>query len=150
MPADIQEDTLKNVLAFYEKKEEEVIPILQETQGIFGYLPEPAIRLIAEFLGVSVGRVYSVASFYNQFRLIPLGRNMVTVCRGTACHIRGAPEILEVIGNTLGLREGETSPDLEHTLETVACLGCCALAPAVKVNHRVYGQLTREMVKELF
>lgn len=150
MAEEFDTEALENILAFYDKKPEELIPILQESQGLYGYLPEQAMKLIAKFLDVSVGKVYSVASFYNQFRLIPLGRTMVTVCRGTACHIRGAPQILEEIGNKLGLKEGETSADLEYTVETVACLGCCALAPAVKVKNRIHGQCTREKVKELF
>lgn len=147
---DFGEDELKNVLSLYERNKAELIPILQETQAIFGYLPEQAIKLIAEFLQISVGEVYSVASFYNQFRLLPLGRNIVTVCRGTACHIRGAPAILEEVSKILGLKEGETSPDLEYTLDTVACMGCCALAPCLRVNSKVYGKLTIDKVREIF
>ena len=150
MQEDFQEDVLRNVLALYEGKKGELIPILHEAQGIFGYLPKQAIELIAGFLNISVGKVYSVASFYNQFRLMPLGRNIVTVCRGTACHISGAPQVLEEISRRLELKESETSPDLEYTLDTIACMGCCALALCVKVNHRVYGQMTREKARELF
>ncbi len=143
-------EALSGVLMFYEGKRSELIPILQETQGIFGYLPEEPIQMIADFLHISKGEVYAVASFYNQFRLIPLGRNMVTLCRGTACHIQGAPQILAEISKALNLKEGETSPDLEYTLETVACIGCCALAPCVKVNHKIYGNLTTARTRELF
>ncbi len=150
MAEDFQKDALSNILALYEGKKEEIIPILQETQGIFGYLPEQAITFIAEFLNIGVGKIYSVASFFNQFRLIPLGRNIVTVCRGTACHIRGAPQIIEEISKKLGLKEGETSADLEYTLDTVACIGCCALAPCFKIDYKVYGQMTQEKVRELF
>ena len=143
-------EALNGILMFYEGKREELIPILQETQGIYGYLPEEPIEMIANFLKIKKGEVYSVASFYNQFRLIPLGRNMVTLCRGTACHIRGAPQILEEISKAINLKEGETSSDLEYTLETVACIGCCALAPCVKINHKIYGDLTPTKTKELF
>ena len=143
-------EALNGILMFYEGKREELIPILQETQGIYGYLPEEPIEMIANFLKIKKGEVYSVASFYNQFRLIPLGRNMVTLCRGTACHIRGAPQILEEISKAINLKEGETSLDLEYTLETVACIGCCALAPCVKVNHKIYGDLTPAKTRELF
>lgn len=141
---------LQSVLMFYEGKKEELIPILQETQGIYGYLPKEAMNLIADFLKVNVGHVYSVASFFNQFRLMPLGRKIVTVCRGTACHIRGAPQVFEAISKTLGLKEGETSEDLEYTLESVACIGCCALAPCVKVNYKVYGEVSKDKVEEIF
>ena len=150
MSDEFGEEALRGILVFYEGKRRELIPILQETQGINGWLPEKAIQLIANFLHITEGQVRSVASFYNQFRLMPLGRNMVTVCRGTACHIRGAAQILEDIGKSLGLKEGETSSDLEYTLESVACIGCCALAPVVKVNHKLYGEMTREKAPELF
>ncbi len=143
-------EALSGILMFYEGKRSELIPILQEAQGIFGYLPEGPIKAIAEFLKISKGEVYLVASFYNQFRLIPLGRNIVTLCRGTACHIVGAPQILEEISKAINLKEGETSEDLEYTLETVACIGCCALAPCVKINHKIYGHLTPAKTKELF
>ncbi len=145
-----RDEVLRGILAFYEGKRRELIPILQETQGIFGYLPKEAIRLIASFLHIPEGQVYSVASFYKQFRLMPLGRNMVSVCRGTACHIKGASQVFNEISKGLGLKEGETSSDLEYTLETVACIGCCALAPCVKVNHKVHGELTREKAREIF
>lgn len=145
-----REEPLREILVFYEGKRSELIPLLQETQGIYGWLSEGAIRVIASFLHITEGQVYSVASFYNQFRLMPLGRKVVTVCRGTACHIRGAPQILDEIGKVLNLKEGETSPDLEYTLESVACVGCCALAPVVKVNYKVYSEVTREKVAEIF
>jgi NADH-quinone oxidoreductase subunit E len=146
----LSEDALRGILAFYEGKRSELIPVLQETQGVFRYLPKEAIRLIADFLHITEGQVYSVASFYRQFRLMPLGKNVVTVCRGTACHIRGAPQVSDEISKSLGLKEGETSTDMEYTLESVACIGCCALAPVVKVNHKLYGELTREKARELF
>ena len=150
MQDSFSDDTLRSILMFYEGRREELIPILQETQGIYGYLPKEAIQLIADFLNLNEGHIYSVASFFNQFRLMPLGRKVVTVCRGTACHIRGAPQIFEEISHVLGLKEGETSSDLEYTLESVACIGCCALAPCIKVNYKVYGEMTKEKVKEIF
>ena len=143
-------ETLSGIFEFYEGKRSELIPILQETQGVFGYLPEEPIRVIADFLKITMGEIYSVASFYNQFRLIPLGRKIVTLCRGTACHIRGAPQILDEISKAINLKEGETSADLEYTLETVACIGCCALAPCFKVNHKIYGDVTPAKTREIF
>src|SRR3972149_9970201 len=102
-------ETLSGIFEFYEGKRSELIPILQEAQGVFGYLPEEPIRIIADFLKITTGEIYSVASFYNQFRLIPLGRNIVTLCRGTACHIRGAPQILEEISKAINLNGGASA-----------------------------------------
>jgi len=150
MSDEFGEEALRGILVFYQGQRNELIPILQEAQGIHGWLPEKAIQLIADFLHIAQGEVLSVASFYSQFRLMPLGRNIVTVCRGTACHIQGAAQILEEIGKSIGLRDGETSADLEYTLESAACIGCCALAPVVKVNHKIYGEMTPEKAAELF
>ncbi len=147
---ELEEELLREILSFYQGNRGEIIPILLEIQGNFGYLPEEAIQMVANFLNIAVGEIYSVASFYAQFRLIPLGRNRVTVCRGTACYIRGAPRILGEAEKVLDLKEGETSADLKYTLETVACFGCCALAPVMKINNAVHGEMTREKVRELF
>jgi len=147
---ELEEELLREILSFYQGSRGETIPILLEIQGNFGYLPEESIQLVASFLNITEGEIYSVASFYSQFRLIPLGRNRVMVCRGTACHIRGAPDILKEVEKVLGLKEGETSPDLEYTLETVACFGCCALAPVIKINNKVHGEMTPGKVRKLF
>ena len=106
------EERLKVVFSSYDGKEEELIPILQQVQEEFGYLPEQATSEIAKFTGAPESRVYSVATFYTQFRFTPIGRNHVMVCRGTACHVRGAPRILEELENQLGIKEGETTPDM--------------------------------------
>lgn len=145
-----EEQLLREILSLYKGKRGELIPILLRVQTNFGYLPEKTRKLIARFLNITEGQVYSVASFYSQFRLAPLGRQRVTVCRGTACHIRGAPQILEEAKKMLGLREGETSADLEYTLETVACIGCCALAPCIRINRDVHGEMNLEKVRGLF
>jgi NADH-quinone oxidoreductase subunit E len=141
---------LKDILASYRGNRSELVPILQEVQESLGYLPENAMINIAKFVGVPESHVYSVASFYAQFRLLPLGRKRIAVCRGTACHIRGAPQILNNIEKIIGLKEGETSADLEYTLETVACIGCCALAPCIRINKEVYGEMTPEKAQVLF
>jgi len=120
----------------------ELLPILLDVQSKVGYLPEEGVRDIAQYLGTDVGEVYSVASFYSQFRLTPIGRYHIQVCRGTACHIRGAPKILGEMESQTGISEGETSEDMQYSLETVACMGCCALAPVIKVNSDVHGELT--------
>lgn len=147
---ELEEELLREILSFYRGQRGELIPILLEVQTNFSYLPREAILLIASFLNITEGQVHSVASFYSQFRLLPLGRKRVTLCRGTACHIRGAPQILEGIEKALGLKEGETSSDLEYTLEAVACIGCCALAPCIRINRDVYAEMTPEKVRELF
>lgn len=144
------EQCLKAILSSYEGKRHELIPILQQVQAEFGYLPEEVMLEIAEYVGVPESRVYAVASFYAQFRFSPMGRNRVMVCRGTACHVRGAPRILEEVKRELSVQEGETTPDLEYTLETVACIGCCALAPCVMINKKVEAKMTSKKVAELF
>ena len=128
---------------------DKLVPVLLALQTSFGYLPEDTIRRTAGFLGMAVGQVYAVASFYERFQLKPVGRQRVTVCRGTACHIRGAPQIVTEIEKRLNLKEGETSADLEYTLETVACIGCCALAPVLKVNEAVHGAMTARKAREV-
>lgn len=145
-----EETLLREILSLYKGKQNELIPILLQIQANFGYLPQKAIKVVSRFLNIPEGKIYSVASFYAQFRLTPLGRKRVTICRGTACHIRGASQILREASSLLGLKEGETSSDLEYTLETVACIGCCALAPCLKINERVYGEMTPEKVRKLF
>ncbi|MEW6573573.1 MAG: NADH-quinone oxidoreductase subunit NuoE, partial [Bacillota bacterium] len=128
----------------------EIIPILQKVQSGLGYLPEKAVAEIAKYLHLPPSDVYAVASFYDQFRLQPLGRRRIAVCRGTACHVRGAPQILKQIETITLLKEGDTSADLEYTLETVGCIGCCALAPCVRVNKDVFGEMTPAKVNKLF
>ena len=134
------------ILSCYEQESGKLVPILLDVQTGIGYLPEEAMEAVARFLDITVGQIYSVASFYAQFRLTPVGRHRVTVCRGTACHIRGAPDILRQIEDEIGIPEGETSSDLEYTLESVACIGCCALAPCIKINEDVHGEMTMQKV----
>jgi NADH-quinone oxidoreductase subunit E len=146
----MEEKLVEQILRSYRGNRKELVSILQEVQDELGYLPEKAMLNIAKFIRVPESHVYAVASFYAQFRLLPLGKKRVTVCRGTACHIRGAPQILNTIEKTIGIKEGETSDDLEYTLETVACFGCCALAPCIRINKDVSGEMTPERVEELF
>lgn len=142
-------ETVRQILARHSAAQDQLLPILIDVQEEIGYLPEEGVALIAEHLGGNSGQIYSVASFYSQFRLTPVGRNHIKLCRGTACHIRGAPRILSELEAATGLAEGETSADLEYTLETVACIGCCALAPALKVNEDVHGEVTTSRAKEI-
>lgn len=146
----LEERLLRDILASYHGSRSDLIPILLEVQAKFSYLPEEAIQHIASFLSITEGEIYSLVSFYAQFRLTPIGRQLVTVCRGTACHIHGAPQILGGIEEAIGIREGETRSDLEYTLESVACIGCCALAPCIKINNEVHGEMTPKKAEELF
>ena len=142
-------ETVRLILARHTATPDRLLPILIDVQEEVGYLPEEGVAAIADFLGSDAGQIYSVASFYSQFRLTPVGRHHIRLCRGTACHVRGAPRILDELATATGLAEGETSADLKYTLETVACIGCCALAPAVKVNDDVHGEVTPDRAREI-
>ena len=132
-----------------EKKRDSLIPVLQETQQRFGHLPEPVMKKIARHLDVPLTRVYGVATFYSQFRFEPLGKYVVKVCHGTACHVNGSVNISQVMRDELDVEEGETTADGLVTFERVACLGCCSLAPVIMVNDKVYGKLTPDKVREI-
>ncbi|OGN96103.1 MAG: hypothetical protein A2Z77_09280 [Chloroflexi bacterium RBG_13_51_36] len=127
-----------------------LISLLQKIQGEFGYIPPQSIPLIARSLGLFPSQVQGVISFYTQLYTQPRGRNVVRVCRGTACHVRGGKTILKLVKQRLGIEEGETSPDFEYTLETVACIGVCALAPNIVVSDHVHGHMNPKKVEQLF
>ena len=143
------QERLNEILSSYQGKKEELIPILQQVQQVFGYLPEPAMKRIAKFLKLPESTVFGVGTFYAQFKLVPSGRNIIRVCRGTACHVRGGARILREVEKHLGIKPGESSPDLEYCLETVACFGACALAPVVVVDKDVYGRVATTKVKDI-
>lgn len=147
------EETVTNrvdeILASYTGEKAELIPILQQVQQVLGYLPEEAMSQIAEFVDVPECTVFGIVTFYAQFKLVPTGRNVIKVCRGTGCYVRGAPRLLDEVEKALGIKDGETTPDMEYTLETVACFGSCALAPVMVVNDRVYGRMTPDKVKKI-
>ena len=143
-------DQVAEAVVPYREERGALITMLQQVQERVGYLPKEAVYEMANLLGVSASEIFGVLSFYAQFRTTPRGRNIVTVCRGTACHVRGGARILRQTQNRLGIREGETTPDLEYTLETVACIGACALAPNILINEDTYGQMTVKKVQELF
>jgi len=142
------DERLNAILSRYEGRKHEVIPILQAVQRQFGYLQEETLRDVADFAGVPESQVYAVATFYAQFRFTPIGKKHVMVCRGTACHVRGAPRILQEIENQLGIKEGETTDDLEYSLETVACIGACGLSPCIMINEKVEASLTPKKVSK--
>ncbi|UCE97261.1 MAG: NADH-quinone oxidoreductase subunit NuoE [Dehalococcoidia bacterium] len=141
---------INSILSDFSQERGNLIPILQHVQEKFGYLPEEAIQAIADFLHVSSSTVYSVSTFYTQFKLTPLGEEVVKICRGTACHVRGGPTLQRDIERRLSIKPGETTKDMKYSLETVACVGACALAPVMIVNNRVYGKMTPKKVAELF
>ncbi len=144
------QEELAEVLAPYKGTKGSLIPVLQKVQEKLGYLPEEAVSEIAKFLRVSSSEVFGTLTFYAQFRTTPTGRNRVTVCRGTACHVRGGARVLDAVKRELGIDEGETTPDLEYTIETVACIGACALAPTMRINMDTYGRLNPKKVPEIF
>ena len=143
------DECVDSILATFQNKAEELIPILQQVQHEYGYIPDRAIHKVARYLRLSEITVYGVATFYAQFKLIPMGRNVVKVCRGTACHVRGTEKILDHLEKELHTRPGETSTDGEYSLETVACFGACALAPVMVVNDTVYGKMTTQKVSNI-
>ncbi len=134
-------------LSAFTVQRSQLLPILQHIQGHHGYLPKLALQMVADYLGVTIGKVYGVATFYNQFKFNPPGRNPIKVCLGTACHVKGGEIILENFERRLGIKEGQTTSDREYSLERVACIGCCALAPAVVVNDKVEAYVTPSKVE---
>lgn len=146
--ADVQ-DKLKEIFSRYHGDRQELIPILQETQAQFRYLPAAAMREIAKFLRIPESTAYGVSTFYAQFKLTPIGRRVIRICRGTACHVRGASKVLSEMEKRLGIKPGETTNDLEYTLETVACIGACALAPTMTIDNETYGKMSTKKVAEV-
>jgi NADH-quinone oxidoreductase subunit E len=149
MEPDVREQ-LDKILSQYDGESADLIPILQEAQGRFGYLSKEVMREAAKFLRLPESTVYGVSTFYAQFKLTPSGKKIVRVCRGTACHVRGGVRILREVEKQLGIRPGETTDDMEYTLETVACIGACALAPNIVIDNQTYGRLTTRKVAEIF
>ncbi|MEG6615300.1 NADH-quinone oxidoreductase subunit NuoE [Peptococcaceae bacterium 1198_IL3148] len=139
---DANHKALKAALDKYKDSQGALIPLLQEAQDIYGYLPQNVMEQIAKALRIPLSKVYGVTTFYAQFHLKPRGRHVIRVCTGTACHVQGADKVLKGIEEALGIKNGETTDDLRYTLETVACLGACGLAPAMMVNEDTYGRLT--------
>ncbi len=144
------EKGLLEVLSSYQGIRSELIPILQDIQSNFGYLPEEIIEEVSKFTRVPVSEIYGVASFYSQFRFTPKGNNHIMVCTGTACHVKGADKIVEGIERHLDIGEGGVTSDREYSLESVGCLGCCALAPCATVNDDIKSNITIKDIKKIF
>jgi len=141
---------IEKIIAGYRGQKWALIPLVEEIQDKVGYIPPEIIPVIADALGLFPSQVQAVITFYSQLYTEPRGRNIVRVCRGTACHVRGGKSILKLTKQHLGLDEGETSDDMEYTLETVACIGVCALAPNLMVNKETHGNMNPKKIARLF
>lgn len=141
----IMEETVER----YGGNPEALLMILQDISEHYRYLPPPVIPWLARKLGVSQSRIYGVATFYKSISLEPRGKYVIHVCRGTACHVRGADRVMEALEDTLGLQEGQTTPDMLFTLESVRCLGCCASGPVIMVNRETHGGIDRNAAARL-
>lgn len=139
----------EEIFSHYKRGRDKLIPILQDLQRFHGYLPRDAMAAAARFCNVSPVEVYGVATFYAQFKLSPVGKNKIMVCQGTACHVMGGARVLDEVQRRLGVRPGETTKDGMYTLETVACIGACALAPAMVVNTETHGRMKAEKIMEV-
>ena len=143
------QERLSKVLAPYYRQKGATIPVLQKVQEELGYLPEEAISEIATFLGLSKNEVYGVASFYAQFRFERQGEHKIRCCQGTACYVQGGQRILEAVEKELGIQPGETTEDYKFSLERVACVGCCALAPVMVMDETVHSKVTGAKARQI-
>ena len=142
-------EELDKTLEEYGKAEGSIITILQKAQEIFGFLPREVMEYIAGAMKLKPAKVYGVATFYTQFRFEPIGKYLIMLCMGTACHVNGAKFIEEALFDELGISDGETTQDGLFTLNNVACIGCCSLSPVMMINGETYGLLTRDKVGEI-
>jgi len=149
MSTALQKRPIEEVIAGYPPSREHLISILQEVQGEYGYLSRDSINRISDYLKLPSSKVFGVATFYNQFKLNAPGRIQIQICRGTACHVKGSLNLLDALTAALGIEVGQTTKDGKFSLETVACLGCCSIAPAIMVNGRFFGRLGKKSVEEL-
>ncbi len=136
-----QLEQLGEIINKYRNEDGSLIPVLQQTQALYGWLPSEALQLISKELDVPMSKVYGVVTFYSQFYLKPRGRHIIKSCQGTACHVKGSKNMLQALENTLGVEAGNTTEDMKFTLETVACLGTCFLAPVVMIDEDYFGDV---------
>ena len=139
---EIQESKIKSFVTKYNSEKKALISILQDIQEEYNYLPQDALRIVSETTGIPLIDIVGVATFYRAFSLEPRGRHLVTVCLGTACHVRGGLKILEEFEKKLNIKAGETTEDRKFSLQTVACLGCCAIGPVVVIDDKYHAQTT--------
>jgi NADH-quinone oxidoreductase subunit E len=143
------EDKIKEIVSRYAAEKRFSLAIMQDIQREFGYIPKEAIRAVSEYLGIRMARLYGMATFYKALSLKPKGKYAIKVCDGTACHIRSSLTILDEIKSALGVREGDVTPDGLFSVETVNCLGACALAPAMLINEEYHGKLKLQDVRDI-
>lgn len=144
-----QEKELKKFIEEHKNDKGPLIMIMQEAQKIYGYLPIEVQTIISKGLGIPVERVYEVATFYAQFNLEPKGKYQISVCLGTACYVKGSAKVLEAIENQLGIKSGECTADRKFSIDSCRCLGACGLAPVMRVNDEVFGNMTPDKVKKV-
>lgn len=143
------DERIAAIIDKYSGEKGQLISILQDIQSEFYYLPKEALVQVSDTMGIPSSQVYSVATFFKAFSLKPRGKYLINVCLGTACHVRGAARVLDQIERTLAINPGETTKDLKFTLETVNCMGCCALGPVVKIDDQYFGEMGPEKVNPL-
>lgn len=141
-------EPIESILAKHYRKQDELIPVLQDVQKEYGYISPESVKQISKYLRISENQIYCVSSFYAQFRFTEPGRHSVKVCLGTACHVRGGATLLEMLERGLGIHCGETTSDKRFDLERVACLGCCALSPVVQIDKEIYSRMTVNKLTE--
>ncbi|MBI5744221.1 MAG: NADH-quinone oxidoreductase subunit NuoE [Elusimicrobia bacterium] len=138
------------VLATYSfAKRDKLIPILQDVQAVDGYISKPAVLKVAKHLNIPASKVYGVATFYNQFRFKPVGRHHIMICRGTACHVKGSAGVLKMCEEVLGIKAGDTTRDGLFSIEVVACIGACGLAPVISINGEFHAKITPDKLRKL-
>jgi len=144
-----QELELKEAIARHKNQKGALMPVIQEAQRIYGYMPEEVQKMVAEGMGVSLSEVYGIVTFYSQFSLTPKGKYRVVICMGTACYVIGAGKILEKFEKELGIKDGECTSDMKFSLNSARCVGACGLAPVISINEDVYGKLNESLVPEI-
>jgi NADH-quinone oxidoreductase subunit E len=152
--AEVQEEEIdltgaNQVIDKYLTMKGALMPVLQEIQDFYGYIPEPCVHLVAERLNVYTSQIYGVLTFYAQFHLEPRGKYIIRVCMGTACHVKGAGRLGDTLKDRLGIGHAETTPDLKFTAEFVACIGACGMAPVIMINDATYGSLTVQKMSDV-
>lgn len=144
-----QERQLKKVIEKHKDMPGALLPVLQEAQGIYGYLPIEVQKMVAEGLSISLSEVYGVATFYSQFSLTPKGEHRISVCLGTACYVKGADKILQALEEKLGIKSGECTPDGLFSIDSCRCVGACGLAPVMMIDDEVYGKMTVDQIDSI-
>lgn len=139
-------DDIKNIVKKWEGKKGSLVMILHDIQNLYGYVPRQTSLQLSNYLDVPLARIYEVITFYHFFKLNPPGKNLIQVCMGTACYLKGASDLLRKLRDTLGVKEGESTKDGLFHLEVVRCLGCCGLAPVIKINDKVYSKVRKDQI----